>query len=203
MKFIKRLFRSGIIAGLSFAMLCFIGFLTYAAITLVWTKSDDSLESYDAIIVLTGAQGRIEKGFDLLLQDKAPRLLISGVLKPYRLRDIVEARDIPKADHAKIFRHCCVDLDYVATTTAENATESTQWVKQKGLKSILLVTSASHMPRAYLQFSRALPHDVSMTAYPVRIQGRYSLVMTRDFWSYTAREYFKYLGSWLRLEQAQ
>lgn len=203
MRFIKRILRKSFLAGLSFIALVTVGFFLYAAITLIWTGDKDDLKDHDAIIVLTGSQGRIEKGFELLLDKKAPQLLISGVLKPYALSEIVNARKMPQVEKTKIKRHCCIDLDYVATTTAENAIESAKWIQKKNVKSIILVTSAAHMPRARLQFDRALDGTVQITSFPVRVKRRLSLVMSVDFWLYAAREYSKYIGSWFRLEQAQ
>ena len=205
MSMILSLIRPIILSGLSLAAFFLVGFFLYALIILIWSASDKAIEQpSDAIIVLTGSEGRIEKGFDLLLQNKAPRLLISGVLdQSTTLDDIVQTRSMSAKDKTSVLAHCCVDLDSIATTTEENAIESTKWIHSKGIKRFILVTSASHMPRAYLQFNRALDDTIEIIPYPVHTQTAYSLVMTSQFWLYTAREYFKYLGSWLRLEKIQ
>lgn len=177
------------------------GFFIYAAVILVWNKPNTDKVSADAIIVPTGGRGRIESGMTLLLDNAAPRLLISGARENVTFSDIVTTIDMSESQKNAISNHCCIDIDYIAQTTETNAIESAKWVKKHDIKSILLVTSSSHMPRAYLQYSNALPNDVTITPFPVRTYPRSNLVMSRDFWLYAAQEYIKYVGSWVRLER--
>lgn len=197
----KSLAKILVVGGTAIAIAILMGFFIYAATILVWNKPAAHKVTADAIIVPTGARGRIEKGFELLLESAAPRLLISGVRENITFSDIVFSVDIPKAKKNDIHDHCCIDIDYIADTTETNAIESAKWIQKNNVQSIILVTSSSHMPRAYLQYRNALPNDVTITPFPVRTDARSNLVMSRDFWLYAGREYIKYLGSWLRLER--
>jgi uncharacterized SAM-binding protein YcdF (DUF218 family) len=196
----KKLFSVFIYSGFAITALLVAGFLLYASIILLWSKNAEDLNDADSIIVLTGSKGRIEAGFELLLMDKSPRLLISGVTNGVTFQEIVNARDMGRNDKQKIRNHCCIELDYIADTTETNAIESASWIQKKNIKSIILVTSYLHMPRAALQFNRALPNTVTVQSYPVRSERRLSLFTSTDFWLYSAHEYIKYLGSWVRLE---
>jgi uncharacterized SAM-binding protein YcdF (DUF218 family) len=62
---------------------------------------------------------------------------------------------------------CCVDLGFQATDTLGNARETARWVKAKGYRSLIVVTSDFHMPRAMLELRSAMP-VVRLTSYPVR-----------------------------------
>ena len=178
------------------------GFILYVATIILWTKPKD-LPAHDAIIVLTGAKGRIETGFELLVEGKAPTLLISGVKDNVTLKDLIDANsEILSTENEQLIRnHCCIVLDYVADTTETNATETTKWIKDNDIKTIILVTSASHMPRAFLQFHSAINGDVGITPYPYWQGDRLDLVTQPMFWQYAAREYFKFAGSLIRLKQ--
>ena len=179
-----------------------VGYLVYCTIILVWQTNEKELQKADAIIVLTGARGRIESGIELLFAGYAPRLLISGVTEEGSLPAIVTALDMNETEKQAVLDHCCIELDHMPTDTATNATETARWIEDNNIHSIILVTSAAHMPRAYLQFYYALPDDVQTIAYPYHGEKRRSdLVLTKEFWSYAWREYKKFIGSWVRLQR--
>lgn len=181
-----------------------IGSIAYVISILVWpTPNLDNAQKKHAIIALTGEQGRIERAFTLLLDKKAEKLLISGVLHNVELREIITNNSelLSRRQKQKLQNHCCITLDYIADTTEANAIESEKWINKNDVNSIILVTSAPHMPRSYLQFSKILDNTISITPYPVRTKRRLDLVMEAKFWSYAAREYIKFLGSWIRLEK--
>lgn len=121
------------------------------------------LEQTDAIVVLTGGQGRISTGVSLLYKNKSDKLFISGVDSGTDVDMIVAAIDTQtesKNDKHR-FRDYLVNrvmmrrriyLGYEAKDTIDNALETALWVQKKDVKSIRLVTSAYHMLRAMLYF---------------------------------------------------
>lgn len=110
----------------------------------------------DAIVVPTGAAGRIERGLVLLEQGRARRLLVTGTAPGVRRADLVRVFGHPGA-----FR-CCVDLGREAVDTRSNADEIRAWVEQRGYRSIRLVTSDWHARRARLELDSALPPAVTV-----------------------------------------
>lgn len=115
----------------------------------------------DGIVVLTGGASRIEDAIELLAKGNGQRLLISGVNPSTSEREITRL----KPEHGKIIT-CCVDLDRTAINTITNATETRRWAKDRGFKSLIVVTSNYHMPRAMAELSHQIP-DVSLIAFPV------------------------------------
>jgi uncharacterized SAM-binding protein YcdF (DUF218 family) len=115
----------------------------------------------DGIVVLTGGASRIEDAVELLANGRGQRLLITGV---HRLTSEREIKRL-KPGYGKIFA-CCVDLDRSALNTIGNATETRRWVNERGFKSIIVVTSNYHMPRAMAELRHQLP-DIVLIAFPV------------------------------------
>ena len=115
----------------------------------------------DGIVVLTGGASRIEDAIDLLAKGRGQRLLISGVNRMTSEREIARLRP----EHQKIIA-CCVDLDRTAVNTITNATETRRWVTDRGFKSLIVVTSSYHMPRAMAELSHQLP-ETTLIAFPV------------------------------------
>lgn len=113
------------------------------------------------LVVLTGGTDRVEKAIRLLSEGRAERLLISGV-HPVTTRKQIIA--LTSADR-HLFE-CCVDLDRIALNTEGNAVETALWAKQHDYKTLLLVTSAYHLPRAQLELMEMLP-NVQLIPYPV------------------------------------
>jgi len=169
------------------------GFLWF--IRLVPESEVAPARNADGIVVLTGGALRINDALELLAAGRGQRLLITGVYPATRSREI--ARRMP--EHQRWFA-CCVDLDHTATNTIGNAIETRRWVKARGFKSLIVVTSNFHMPRAMAELAHQLP-DAALVPYPV-VSDK---VRIESWWANpsTARllflEYVKYIVARVRM----
>ena len=169
------------------------GFLRFA--TSIATLNTPPDIRADAIVVLTGGADRIKGALDLLAQGRAKRLLISGV-HPRTSREAIAAHS---KSYGNLFS-CCIDLDYKAEDTIGNAKQTRKWVARHDFKSLIVVTSAYHMPRSMAELRNALP-NVDLRPYPV---VRSDLNLDRWYMNWDAtrllmREYMKYIAARLRL----
>ena len=123
------------------------------------------LSSADAIVALTGGQGRIEDALDLLARGYGRRLLITGVNERTSREAIARLSPTQRS-----LVDCCVDLDYRARNTVENAAEIGHWAKAQGFSSLIVVTSNYHLPRTLAELGQTLP-DVAKVPHAV-IGGR-------------------------------
>src|SRR3954447_3390234 len=115
----------------------------------------------DGIVVLTGGSSRVSDAMELLAGGYGKRLLISGVHPTSAASDI--SRSLP--DNQSLLR-CCVDLDRSAVNTRSNAAETRRWARERGFKSLIVVTSNYHMPRAIVELSHAMP-SIDLIPYAV------------------------------------
>jgi uncharacterized SAM-binding protein YcdF (DUF218 family) len=99
---------------------------------------------------------------ELLAGGYGKRLLISGVHPTNAVSDI--SRSLP--DNQSLLLRCCVDLDRSAVNTRSNAAETRRWARERGFKSLIVVTSNYHMPRAIVELSHAMP-DVTLIPFAV------------------------------------
>ena len=115
----------------------------------------------DGIVVLTGGSSRVSDAMELLADGYGKRLLISGV------RPTNAASDISRSlsDNQSLLT-CCVDLDRSAVNTRSNAEETRRWAHERGFKSLIVVTSNYHMPRAIVELSHAMP-DIELIPFAV------------------------------------
>jgi uncharacterized SAM-binding protein YcdF (DUF218 family) len=120
----------------------------------------------DGIVVLTGGSSRVSDAMELLAAGYGKRLLISGVHPSSTASDISRS-DISRAmPGSQSLFNCCVDLDRSAVSTRSNASETKRWAQERGFKSLIVVTSNYHMPRAVLEMSHAMP-DIALIPYAV------------------------------------
>ncbi|MBX3504138.1 MAG: YdcF family protein [Parvibaculum sp.] len=115
----------------------------------------------DGIVALTGGPDRISVAYRLLEQGKGTRLLITGVNPDVTVASL---KKIVPGEAVKF--DCCIDIGYMAANTVGNAAETAEWVREQRYRSIILVTSTYHLPRARLELGRAMP-GVEITPYPV------------------------------------
>ncbi len=115
----------------------------------------------DGIVVLTGGSSRVSDAMELLAAGYGKRLLISGVHPTNAASDI--SRSLP--DNQSLLG-CCVDLDRSAVNTRSNAAQTRRWVRERGFRSLIVVTSNYHMPRAIVEMSHAMP-DIALIPFAV------------------------------------
>jgi uncharacterized SAM-binding protein YcdF (DUF218 family) len=149
----------------------------------------------DGIVVLTGGSSRVSDAMELLAAGYGKRLLISGV------HPTIAAADISRSvQEGQGLFHCCVDLDHSAVNTRSNALETRRWAHERGFKSLVVVTSNYHMPRAIVEMSHAMP---DITLIPFAVVG--DKWRDEPWWSSGATfrlalsEYVKYIAVALRV----
>lgn len=122
----------------------------------------------DAIVVFHGSTSRIKAGYDIAQSLDARFLIISPALK--RERAIFDKRyQLPSG-----MRHIGEPF---ARTTLENAVYSQKIIQRHELKSILLVTSAYHMPRSRAFLNLCLLGTGSGVRVYYALTGRQSSLM--------------------------
>jgi uncharacterized SAM-binding protein YcdF (DUF218 family) len=154
----------------------------------------DRGEMTDAIVVLTGGPLRLKEGFSLLLENRAKKMLVSGVARGVELNELLRVAGTPPLSVA-----CCVELGYVADNTASNADETRAWMAKENFTSLRLVTANYHMPRSLLEFRRAMPavHIVPHPVFPENFK-RDDWWAWRGTFTLVALEYNKYLLTLVR-----
>lgn len=177
-------------AGFLLALL--LGFFAFIHVIKGYEAREDA--KADAIVAFTGGAQRIDEALQLLAQGRGKRMLISGVNEQTTREEIIRLNPA----HAGLFA-CCIDLDYMARNTIGNAIQTRRWIKDNRFRSLLVVTSNYHMPRALLELRHAMPQTMRVP-YAVSAGS-----IETDGWWYNgatmrglASEYAKYLVAWAR-----
>ncbi|WP_028748671.1 YdcF family protein [Rhizobium mesoamericanum] len=156
---VRRMLRWGGVTFILGVALIFGGFLRFA--DSVTTLKPPIEPRADAIVVLTGGYQRIDQAVELLQKGAGKRLLISGVhptTTPKQIRRMTQASP-------ELFS-CCVDVGYDALDTIGNAQEASNWIHQRGYKSVLVVTNNYHMPRSLAELAY-VDSETQFIPYPV------------------------------------
>ena len=156
---------------------------------------DDPAAGTAALVVLPGGSKRLNEGLMLLRQGRAKKLFVSGV---HRGVDVADLLRVAQQSPQEV--QCCIALGYAADNTAGNAAETARWMKEQGYRSLRLVTSGYHMPRALAEFRAAMP-GAAMAPHPV-FSDSFPAV---GWWTrgaavaLAAAEYTKYLAAIARI----
>jgi uncharacterized SAM-binding protein YcdF (DUF218 family) len=185
--------RTALAASVIVVLAVIIGFAWFLG--RVPTNEAASPGPADGIVALTGGASRVSDAVELLASGHGKRLLITGVHPSASPREI--AKHVPEFE--RIFA-CCVDLDRSAINTLGNATEARRWARQHGFRSLIVVTSAYHMPRAMAELGHQLP-EVKLIAFPVITEK----MRDGQWWSHPATakllisEYAKFIVAMVRM----
>lgn len=133
----------------------------------------------DAIVVVTGGPGRIDRGIALLREGAAKRMLISGVDRAVRPGELAARYRAPDSLFA-----CCITLGREAIDTRSNAIETARWLGRRDYRTVRLITTDWHMRRAALELRQTLPARVHLV---------YDAVPSQPSLTVLVREYSKYL----------
>jgi uncharacterized SAM-binding protein YcdF (DUF218 family) len=114
----------------------------------------------DGIVVLTGDSARISEAIELLANRRGKRLLISGANRGTTAAEISRLNP----DFTRWIQ-CCVDFDR-SLNTLGNAIETRRWAERRRFRSLTVVTSDYHMPRAMAEIAHQLP-NTRLVAFPV------------------------------------
>ncbi|MFG1416207.1 YdcF family protein [Xanthobacter sp. V0B-10] len=172
----------------------FLAFLTQIAV-----REPVQVRPADAIVVLTGGASRIADAVNLLAEGRGRRLLITGVNPVTSPGEL--SRTLPDGE---ALISCCIDLGHRALNTRGNAIEAAEWARSQGFRSLVVVTSAWHMPRALVELNHSLP-DLDLVAYPVVT----SRMETERWWRDPAtlkllfKEYLKYMMARAQIRPVQ
>lgn len=156
------------------ALLWALGF----ALFVVTLPAPADGETTDGVIVLTGGPGRLQRGLAALKQDKARRMLVSGVARQVTRHEFEVAFKIARPLMARI------DLGNEAVDTRSNADEAQAWIDRNHYRSVRLVTTDWHMPRARLELRRITRDGLTILPDPVKSHPTFGVLV---------REYDKYL----------
>ncbi len=126
----------------------------------------------DAIIALSGGDtsARAAEAIALYQKGWAPLLIFSGA-----------AADKSGPSNAEVMRRqaiaagvspSAIITEARSENTSENAAETSDILTERGIKSVVLVTSAYHQRRASLEFSRRAP-DVVVRNHPVATDNQW------------------------------
>jgi len=171
------------------AVIWLAGLFAFAHRVRELTPAEDPARA-DAIVALTGPSSeRVNAAIRLLEQGKGERVLISGVNREVRRRELREL--VPGSN--RLF-NCCVDLGFEAEDTVGNAQEIAAWARAKGYDDLIVVTSDYHMPRSLVEIRGQAP-GLRLTPYAVSTPSLDNARWWRA--AVTARrmtlEYMKYL----------
>lgn len=146
--------------------------VVYDAVILLGGVTDELVESQTGQPAYNDNVERLIETFRLLREGHAKIVIVSGAAMDPALERWGEARVLADQLVAWGIEADRVVLEPKARNTRENAVYSAELVRQRGAKTVLVVTSAFHIPRALDTFRAVdLPVDVLPVDYRAPPRG--------------------------------
>lgn len=129
--------------------------VTYDAVIVLSGMVDEHASHRSGRPELTGAADRIVAGFELLREGRARAVLLSGGSPRLAAGERSEPELLASALRTWGIDPSRIVVEDRSRNTHENAVEAARVVRERGWRTVVLVTSAAHMPRALGSFQNA------------------------------------------------
>jgi len=136
----------------------------------------------DGVVVLTGGEGRIPRGLDVLRRRQAKAMLVAGVDREVKPGEFAAEYRIEPALMA-----CCITLGFESVDTRSNGLEAARWIARRQARSVRLVTTDWHMRRAVSDLAGAAPEGTVIVEDAVPSRPSFRILFL---------EYHKLLARW-------
>jgi len=151
----------GIVSAIVLVLTTLLGFSFYEFSLSFHEYQVVQKPKVDAVMVLTGGRGRLSPALRLFSEVNADWFLISGVGEKNSLNSIFSADELEGIDPEKII------LEKQSRSTYQNAAFAKDILVEKGVRSVILVTSSYHMKRALFIFRSVFPENIELIPYGV------------------------------------
>lgn len=139
-------------------------------------KAKDTSTTTDVIVVLTGGDLRVSRGFEALENTLGKILFISGVGEGVTAAELTQKYASAAAQREVEKKPERLVLDYAANDTQSNATETAKFMHEHRYTSMRLITAGYHMPRSLFECQMLMP-NVTIISDPVSPEA-----FRRDRW---------------------
>jgi len=153
---------------IAFVLLAYLIGYALFAVLLPRPAGDERTE---AIVVLTGGSGRLDRGFGLIQRGLSRQMLISGVARTVKPEELAAAYHVDP----RLFA-CCITLGREAFDTRSNADEVAHWLDRRHVRSIRLVTNDLHMRRAQYELGKRVGEEVAIVPDAVPTQADFQAI---------------------------
>lgn len=151
-------------------------------------------QAAEAIVAISGGdtQARTEEAVELYQNGWAPLLIFSGAAQDKTgpsnaeaMRQYAVAHDVPASD---------IIIEEYGETTKQNAENTKSIFEQRGISSVILVTSGYHQRRAGLEFKART--NVTVRNHPVTNDNQWSPIwwLTPTGWYLAVSEFVKIIA---------
>ncbi len=194
-RFRRRLLSLLLVAGAVGWLVGLVGF-----VDRIPRSADTPPEGVDAAVVLTGGSQRLIAAAGLVEEGTVSIVFVSGVGATVGKSDVVSVIRDGGGTLSERTADCCLELGHTAQDTIGNARETAAWSTQHDVRSLIVVTSNYHMPRALLELQARMP-DIKLVPHAVQpSEVRLDdLIRSPGSLRLIAVEYTKYLAATARI----
>jgi uncharacterized SAM-binding protein YcdF (DUF218 family) len=164
-----------------------LGGLAWFALTLAPPLPLDTRT--DGTVVLTGGPGRLARGLAVLHAGSTRRMLLSGVNRDVSRRQLAEQAGVDR----RLLDS--TDFGYEAGETRGNAEETARWVAQHHVRTLRVITAASHMRRTQMELAQELPAGVTVLPDGVPGPPQTARGVVREYAKFLLRRFALWAGA--------